>query len=173
MDILRRLQQQGMNKTIFVQLSPAGRKKPRMEVYNEWKDIIYIIDCWYDQSGIFKEHENLKHCKVYCKIMLPWRLNSSFGCQFSVLPIECPPGWTFLGDYNNKEWIKLSLFQCPQLVGKSLQRARYVLQCNNRLALISILQTDISLSQDILRHFPFPTWNFFFLVPESLSLFNF
>ena len=21
----------------------------------------------------FKEHENLKHCKVYCKIMLPWR----------------------------------------------------------------------------------------------------
>ena len=28
------------------------------------------------------------------------------------------------------------------------------------LALISILQTDISLSQDILRHFPFPTWNF-------------
>ena len=33
----------------------------------------------------FKEHENLKHCKVYCKIMLPWRLNSSFGCQFSSL----------------------------------------------------------------------------------------
>ena len=122
----------------------------------------------------FKELENLKHCKVYCKIMLSWRLNSSFGCQFSVLPIECPPGWTFLGDYNNKEWIKLSLFQCPQLVGKSLQRARYVLQCNNRLALISILQTDISLSQDILRHFPFPTWNFFLRnVPESLSLFNF
>ena len=51
----------------------------------------------------FKELENLKHCKVYCKIMLSWRLNSSFGCQFSVLPIECPPGWTFLGDYNNKE----------------------------------------------------------------------
>ena len=95
-------------------------------------------------------------------------------CQFWVLPIDCPPGWTFLGDYNNKEWIKLSLFRCPQLVGKSLQRARYVLQCNNRLALISILQTDISLSQDILRHFPFPTWNFFLRnVSESLSLFNF
>ena len=55
-------------------------------------------------------------------------------CQFWVLPIDCPPGWTFLGDYNNKEWIKLSLFSCPQLVGKSLQRPRYVLQCNNRLA---------------------------------------
>ena len=26
----------------------------RMEVYNEWKYIIYIIDCWYDQSGIFQ-----------------------------------------------------------------------------------------------------------------------
>ena len=51
----------------------------------------------------FKERENLKHCKVYRKIMLPWQLNSSFGCQFSVLPIECTPGWTFLGDYNNKE----------------------------------------------------------------------
>ena len=52
-------------------------------------------------------------------------------CQFWVLPIDCPPGWTFLGDYNNKEWIKLSLFSWPQLVGKSLQRARYILQCNN------------------------------------------
>ena len=51
-------------------------------------------------------------------------------CQFWVLPIDCPPGWTFLGDYNNKEWINLSLFSCLQLVGKSLQRARYVLQCN-------------------------------------------
>ena len=51
----------------------------------------------------FKEHENLKHCKVYRKIMLPWRLNSSFGCQFSVLPIECPPGWAFLTDYNNNK----------------------------------------------------------------------
>ena len=26
----------------------------RMEVYNEWRYIIYIIDCWYDQSGIFQ-----------------------------------------------------------------------------------------------------------------------
>ena len=31
---------------------------------------------------------------------------------------------------------------------------------NCRLALISILQTDISPSQDIPRHFPFPPWNF-------------
>ena len=100
-----------------------------------------------------------------------WKLTAK-GAVLS--PIECPPGWTFLGDYNNKEWIKLSLFQCPQLVGKSPQRARYVLKCNNSLARISILQTDISLSQDILRHFPFPTWNFFLRnVPESLSLSKF
>ena len=28
----------------------------RMEIYHERKDIIYIIDCWYDQSGPFEQY---------------------------------------------------------------------------------------------------------------------
>ena len=31
-----------------------------------------------------------------------------------------------------KPFTKLSLFSCPQLVGRNLQKARSVLQCNNQ-----------------------------------------
>ena len=45
---------------------------------------------------------------------------------------------------------------CPRCTPSELEM-RESLERRYRLALISILQTDISPSQDILRHFPFPT----------------